>query len=88
MDATDAIEWVRKAMRPLILLAMMLTPLAACAEHGEAKVNLALTCQLRKCVCAERDRLFLKSADPEPVLWKQNGDAYCPEGLELRLVEE
>lgn len=48
--------------------------LSACAQSDEAKRNLALACQTTSCVCL-----------PEgPVLWRQNGDAYCPEGQVLR----
>ncbi len=75
-------------MKPLILLAMVLTLLAACAEREESNVDLTLACQLTKCVCAGADRLFLEKDEPEPVLWKDNGDAYCRDGLELKLAED
>jgi len=81
-----ATECGQNAMRPLILLSVILTLLAACTEYEEEKANLALTCQLNKCVCAHPDRLFIEKLDPEPVLWKENGDAYCPDGLQLKLA--
>ena len=81
-------ECGRNAMRPLFLLAVILMLLAACADYEEAKPNLSLTCQLNKCVCSHRDRPFIEEKEPEPVLWRENGDAYCPDGLELKLVEE
>jgi hypothetical protein len=75
-------------MKPLLLLAMISTLLAACAENEKSKADLALACQLNTCICAGPDKLFVKKADPEPVLWKENGDAYCPEGLKLKLANE
>ena len=73
----------------LTLAALGLALLAACAERTEDRqVDMALACQLNKCVCAEPDRIFLAEKDPEPVLWKENGDAYCSEGFELKLAEE
>ena len=75
-------------MKPLLFLAMISTLLAACAEKEKSSVDLALACQLNTCVCAGPDKLFVKKDDPEPVLWKENGDAYCQEGLELKLANE
>jgi hypothetical protein len=81
-------ECGQNAMRSLYLMAAILTPLAACASEEESSVNLSLACQLNKCVCAGPDKLFVKSDEPEPVLWRDNGDAYCRDGLELKLAEE
>ncbi len=78
----------RNAMRPLFLMAIIPMLLAACAERDESKVDLTLACQLTKCICAGPDRLFFERDEPEPVLWRQNGDAYCRDGLELKLAEE
>ncbi len=81
-------ECGRNAMRPLFLMAMVLTLLAACAEREESKVDLTLACQLSKCICAGPEKLFLQEDEPEPVLWREDGDAYCPDGFELKLAEE
>jgi len=75
-------------MKSLILSAIILPLLAACAAPEKKNVNLSLACQLNKCVCAGPDKLFLKRDEPSPVLWRENGDAYCPEGLRLRLAEK
>ncbi len=75
-------------MSPLFLMALMPMLLAACAEREESNVDLTLTCQLSKCICAGPEKLFLQEDEPEPLLWRENGDAYCPDGLELKLVEE
>ena len=79
-------ECRRNAMRPLFPMAMILTLLAACADYEEEKADLPLTCQLSKCICAGPDKVFVAEDEPEPVLWRENGDAYCPDGFELKLV--
>ena len=62
---------------------------AACStEDKDSAVNLSLACQLEKCICAHPDRPFFKRPEPEPVLWKKNGDAYCPEGLALEFADK
>jgi hypothetical protein len=69
-------------------MALILTLMTACAGEEESTVDLTLACQLSKCVCSHRDRPFFEEKEPEPVLWRENGDAYCPDGLELKLSEE
>jgi len=75
-------------MRGLILLALILVLPAGCAGREEATVDLTLACQLAECVCAGPDKLFFENEASQAVLWTDNGDAYCPEGLELRLAED
>ena len=76
-------------MRSFFFAALILGLLTGCAG-GDDKPDLDLshTCQLSKCICAGPDRIFLKREEPEPVRWKANGDAYCPEGMELRLADD
>ena len=74
-------------MRRLIGCVAILALTAACTvEEDEAPVELSLACQLEKCVCVHPDRAFYEKPDPQPVLWKDNGDAYCPEGLVLEIA--
>jgi hypothetical protein len=87
-DAMDPVEGGRGAMRVLILLAMIQLLPAACAGREEAKADLTLACQLAKCVCTGADRLFFKRDVPQPVLWTDDGDAFCPEGFELNLAKD
>ena len=57
----------------------------ACIRSPEP--DLALACQMRKCICKPADpAVFSKSEDKE-VMWKQNGDAYCLKGHVLRKAE-
>ena len=73
-----------KTATPLVLLALV----AACAADKTAETDLRLTCQLNKCVCAAPERVFLAAQPDKPVQWKENGDAYCPEGYQLELAKE
>lgn len=77
-------------MRSFFFPALILGLLAACGGGNDEKpkVDLSLTCQLSKCICAGPDLVFLERKEPEPVRWKANGDAYCPEGMELRLADD
>ncbi len=75
-------------MRRLYRIAAILALTAGCNAGEKSVVDLAHACQLEKCICAHPDRPFFKRPDPEPVLWKDNGDAYCPEGLELELADK
>ena len=66
--------------------------LAACGSTERAKVeripNLALACQTMECTCsAQTGSLFRKTKTTE-LLWRSNGDAYCPEGFVLEPVEK
>jgi hypothetical protein len=74
-----------KAAMPLVLVAMVM---AACATEETAESDLRLTCQLNKCICAPPPRAFLAPGPPKPVQWRDNGDAYCPEGYQLKLDKE
>ena len=75
-------------MRKLALLGLALALLAGCTSQEAKQKDLALACQLKPCICTEPKRIFLAEGDPQPVLWKQNGDAYCPEGLQLKMVDK
>lgn len=76
-------------MRVLFVLSATLALTAACnTAENEHALNLPLACQLEKCVCAHPDRHFYEKPNPEPVLWKENGDAYCPEGLVLEQAKK
>ena len=75
-------------MKRLYLIAAILALTAACNAGEETVVDLSLACQLEKCVCVHPDRPFYLKSEPQPVLWKENGDAYCPDGLALELADK
>ena len=66
--------------------------LAACGGGERPKVervsNLALACQTTACTCsAESGTIFEKTKTTE-ILWRANGDAYCPKGFVLETVRK
>jgi len=63
----------------LLILAGLL---AGCADRAESEAaKLSLACQVSKCDCISDTVSFF---DEEPVQWKQDGTASCPEGYHLR----
>ncbi len=70
-------------MRRVVICAL-LALVSACAQSDEAKQRLALKCQVRSCACVPDARGLFVTVEPGPVLWRQNGEAYCPEGQALR----
>lgn len=72
----------------LTLAALAPLALAACAQASPSQEALALACQTRDCICVEVTQTIFESGDTAPVLWKQNGDAYCQDGYRLQLVTD
>ena len=66
------------------LLAVVLCALGACAGSPEAGRDMALTCATTACECVTPKVSPFGKSDPGPVLWRENGDAYCPEGQVLQ----
>lgn len=69
----------------LIACAAMLI-VAACSRTAEP--NLALACQVRPCECIPAKPAVFSNPKPKDVLWRLNGDAYCPKDHVLRQVDE
>ncbi len=70
--------------RTTLLLGLALA-LGGCAAAGGPRLDdLGGACQILSCVCAARDTPFWQEPSTTPILWKENGDASCPEGYELR----
>ena len=67
-----------------VFFCLLLALVSACTQSEEAKQNLALKCQVRSCACVPTSLGWFVTAASTPVLWRQNGDAYCPEGQALR----
>lgn len=62
--------------------------LAAAACSGTPPPPLEDVCQFRACVCADEKAAFWQLAEKTPLLWRQNGRAYCPPGYVLRQTEQ
>jgi hypothetical protein len=72
-------------MRRAVLLTLVLGLVAACAAAAEKEAaKLSLACQVSKCDCASN---FMTLFDSQPVQWKADGSAYCPEDYHLRRLE-
>ena len=59
--------------------------LAACgaAEPPARAPNLALACQTMDCICTAKAAGAFDKRRAADMLWRSNGDAYCPEGFVL-----
>lgn len=67
-----------------VALAAVLVFAAACSTD---KDRLAGACQVKRCVCAESSWSPAAAGGGSPILWRSDGTASCPEGLELHLVK-
>lgn len=72
---------------PFKAAAMMLAMgiLAACAgkDSGAGGPDMALACQTTSCACVGESGSLLSKAKTTEVLWRTNGDAYCPKDFTL-----
>ena len=59
--------------------------LAGCDGTDSARraPDLALACQTMDCVCAATSVGLFEKRRTAQVLWRANGDAYCPDGFVL-----
>jgi hypothetical protein len=67
------------------LIALAMGILAACASEdpGASPENMALACQTMSCACVAQEKSLLRKAKTTDILWKTNGDAYCPKDFVL-----
>lgn len=73
-------------MRIRMILAAIAGILTACSQASQPSPDLAKICQVRKCTCTESASGIFRAPDATDLLWRANGDAYCPADYELRLV--
>lgn len=68
-----------------VIVALAMGTLAACArtDPAENAANMALACQTANCACVGQDKSLIRKDKTTAVLWKTNGDAYCPKGFDL-----
>ena len=77
-----------------ILWAAILGPgLAACAGDKanvgvEGRLDMALSCQLKSCICVSVTSAAFFARKTSPVRWHRDGNAYCDEGFELEFGED
>lgn len=77
---------MRAGARGALLLAMLL---GACSGEPtlQGAPELAKACAVRQCQCLSSSIPFFFIRESAPVQWRENGDAYCPEGFSLVLSE-
>jgi hypothetical protein len=69
-------------MQRAILSTLILGLVAGCAAEAEKEgTRMSFACQVSKCDCASN---IMTLFDAQPVQWKSDGSAYCPEGYHLR----
>jgi hypothetical protein len=69
-------------MQRAILSALILGLVAGCAAEAEKEsTKMSFACQVSKCDCASN---VMTLFDSQPVQWKADGTAYCPEDYHLR----
>lgn len=72
-------------MQRVILSPLILGLVAGCAGAVEKEATkLSFACQVSRCDCASN---VMTLFDSQPVQWKSDGSAYCPEGYHLRRLE-
>ena len=67
-----------------VCLAAIFLLTSACASEEAPPGEAALACQFTKCVCVQSRHGLFDKPERALVLWTDNGDAYCPEGFDLR----
>ena len=66
-----------------LLLSTAFLLAAGCAQEKAEGPNLALYCQVKACICKPATLRFGQSTAPVPLLWRTNGEAYCPPDYRL-----
>lgn len=78
-----------RAMYAPTLLASLVF-LAACASSTsglEGTPRMAEACQLRACSCVASGITIFGARERTEVLWRRNGEAFCPEDFELTFAD-
>ena len=75
-------------MRYIATLSFLIAVLAGCERDVKPNPQLALACQTVKCTCTEQQKSIVKKPKTVPLLWRENGDAYCSAGYVLRATPD
>lgn len=59
--------------------AVALGAVVACSSSGAGDQSLAFACQLETCECIPKKGTILGEETVQPVLWTEDGKAYCPD---------
>lgn len=72
----------------VVFITLALVILAACSGQKPGAANMALACQTTPCACVSENKSLLRKDKIVDVLWKINGDAFCPKGFALEKTAE
>ena len=70
-------------MRYMLAVALAAV-LAGCVSDPAYQERMAGACQFHRCICVKQ--VVLRTT--EPVKWRANGDAYCPDGYSIQRATE
>ena len=65
-----------------VIFAALMLGLGAC-QQPEPAAELAIGCQVKGCSCVGARSSFFGPPETHEVLWRDNGEAYCPDGFRL-----
>ncbi|MEQ8344625.1 MAG: hypothetical protein RIB84_28405 [Sneathiellaceae bacterium] len=65
-------------------MAMLLAGCGSSLSPEAQAKRMAGACQTRYCSCQQEELGILTKTLKVPVEWRLNGDAYCPEGYQLK----
>jgi hypothetical protein len=78
-----------RLVRTAVLCIAVLAPVLAasgCAGNPEPR-QLGRACAVRPCTCVDTNVAWWRKAQTSEPLWTVGGQAYCPDGYDLRLTE-
>jgi type IV pilus biogenesis protein CpaD/CtpE len=67
-------------------LTVAIVLIAGCTDRRKEEPNLPLACETTECICIKDKQPVWQKNIETPVLWRQTGEAYCPEDFVLRLA--
>ena len=62
--------------------------LSSCLGGPKPLKNPELACQTISCICTANETELFQETATTKVLWKSNGDAYCPDGFHLERKDQ
>jgi hypothetical protein len=71
----------------LLVVAVLLAAAGCAADGGEEAERLAGACQVKRCACGPAGWSAFSAGGGKPVRWRENGEAYCEDGLRLHLIQ-
>ena len=72
----------------LIAVAAVMVMQACSSTSSQEAAALSGACQIRKCACGPRGWTAFSAGGNVPVQWRRTGEAFCPDGYSLHLIEQ